>query len=96
MPTVPVWDAEWAHTNVCVWDVAAAHLCAESALEKRGDEVGGEAFLVTGSGPAWKMQNTRDALQVGHLLHLRSIWKGVWYFKVSKNLLSMRLISYLR
>ncbi|KZV62448.1 NAD(P)-binding protein [Peniophora sp. CONT] len=63
MPTVPIWDAEWAHTNVCVWDVAAAHLRAEDALDKRGDEVGGEAFLITGPGPAWTMQDTRNALQ---------------------------------
>jgi hypothetical protein len=64
LPRVPVWDAEWSHTNVCVWDVAAAHLSLEDALHHRREKVSGEAFLVTGNGPAWTMRDIRGSLQV--------------------------------
>jgi hypothetical protein len=64
MPRVPVWDAEWSHTNVCVWDVAAAHLALEDALRTHPENVGGEAFLITGNGPAWTMRDYRNALKV--------------------------------
>lgn len=83
---MPIWDAEWAHTNVCIWDVAAAHLCAEKALDERGGNIGGEAFLVTGPGPAWKMQDARNALQVirfGILLDSALICSCLALFKES-------------
>ncbi|THH03532.1 hypothetical protein EW146_g10422 [Bondarzewia mesenterica] len=63
MPRVPIFDKQWSHTNVCVWDVAAAHLSLEDALRRNPDDVGGDAFLITGNGPAWSMQSSRQALQ---------------------------------
>ncbi|KAI0702274.1 hypothetical protein BC835DRAFT_1404363 [Cytidiella melzeri] len=63
MARVPVWDKEWSHTNVCVWDVVGAHLLLEDALEKRPQEVGGQAFLITGRGPAWTMREIRNAVK---------------------------------
>ncbi|KAI0057813.1 NAD(P)-binding protein [Artomyces pyxidatus] len=64
MERVPVFDRRWSHTNVCVWDAAAAHLALEDALRREPGAVGGEAFLVTGNGPAWGMQEAREALNV--------------------------------
>lgn len=64
MSRVPIFDKNWSHTDVCVWDVAAAHLALEHALRRRPEEVSGEAFLITGNGPAWKMQDIRHAVQV--------------------------------
>lgn len=64
MDSVPIFDKNWAHTNVCVWDVAAAHLAFENALRKKPDEVGGEALLITGNGPAWTLEDTRGAVKV--------------------------------
>ncbi|KAI0086447.1 NAD(P)-binding protein [Irpex rosettiformis] len=64
LPRVPVFDNEWSHTNVCVWDVVAAHLLLEDALDKHPQDVGGEAYLVTGKnqGP-WTMRENRNAVQ---------------------------------
>jgi hypothetical protein len=64
MPRVPIWDKEWSHTNVCVWDVVGAHLLLEDALEKRPHEVEGQAFLITGKSPAWTMRDNRNAVKV--------------------------------
>lgn len=61
---VPVFDKNWAHTDVCVWDVAAAHLALEDALRTRLEEVGGEAFLITGNGRAWTLEDMRDTVKV--------------------------------
>ncbi|KAA1469828.1 NAD(P)-binding protein [Dentipellis sp. KUC8613] len=63
MPRVPLFDKRWSHTDICVWDAAAAHLCLEDALQHRPEDVRGETFLVTSAGPAWTMQACRDALQ---------------------------------
>lgn len=68
MPRIPVFDGLWSSTNVCVWDVAAAHLSFEDALRRDSENVGGEAFLVTGNGPAWTMNDSRAALKVTDLL----------------------------
>ncbi|KAI0304366.1 hypothetical protein B0F90DRAFT_1809207 [Multifurca ochricompacta] len=62
-PRVPVFDSLWSHTNVCVWDVAAAHLTFEDALRRDPANVGGEAFLITGNGPPWSMKDSRAALK---------------------------------
>ncbi|KAI0269892.1 hypothetical protein BC834DRAFT_819506, partial [Gloeopeniophorella convolvens] len=63
MPRAPAFDGLWRHTNVCVWDAAAAHLALEDALRRDAAHVGGEAFLITGDGPAWSMDEVRAALQ---------------------------------
>ncbi|KAI0320205.1 hypothetical protein OF83DRAFT_1106370 [Amylostereum chailletii] len=63
MPRVPIFDKLWSHTNVCVWDVAAAHLNLEDALQRNPDEVGGQAYLITGKGPAWTMEDSRNAVK---------------------------------
>ncbi|KAI0345861.1 NAD(P)-binding protein [Trametopsis cervina] len=63
MPRVPVWDKEWAHTDVCVWDSVAAHLLLEDALQHRPQEVAGQAFLISGDGPPWTMRETRNAIK---------------------------------
>ncbi|KAI0050382.1 NAD(P)-binding protein [Auriscalpium vulgare] len=63
MSPLPIFDQDWSHTDVCVWDVAAAHLSLEDTLRRDPGSVGGEGFLVTGNGPAWKMQDARKALE---------------------------------
>ncbi|KAI0030434.1 NAD(P)-binding protein [Vararia minispora EC-137] len=63
MSRVPVWDPEWSHTNICVWDAASAHLALERALQERPEKIGGEAFLVTGKGPAWTMRDIRNTVK---------------------------------
>lgn len=62
--TQPAWDGAWRRTNVCVWDVAAAHLCLEDALRRAPDEVGGHAFLVSGEGKPWAVEQVRDMIKV--------------------------------
>ena len=64
LPRVPVFDGLWSHTNVCVWDVAAAHLAFEDALRHDPANVSGEAFAITGNGPPWSMNDSRVALKV--------------------------------
>lgn len=68
MPRVPVWDKMWSSTNVCVWDAAAAHLMYEDALRRIPDETSGQAFLVSGNGPAWRLRDTRNAVKVVFIL----------------------------
>ncbi|KAH9014505.1 hypothetical protein EDB85DRAFT_2029543 [Lactarius pseudohatsudake] len=63
LPRVPVFDGLWSHTNVCVWDVAAAHQAFEDALRSDPANVSGETFLITGNGPPWSMNNSRAALK---------------------------------
>lgn len=70
MPRVPIFDELWSQTNVCVWDVAAAHLLHEDALRRIPEEAAGQAFLVTGKGPAWRFRDIRNAVQVS-LLQIR-------------------------
>lgn len=65
MARVPIFDQLWSHTNVCVWDVAAAHLLHEDALQRIPEEASGKAFLVTGKDPAWRLRDTRNAIKVG-------------------------------
>lgn len=64
MPRVPVWDKHWSSTNICVWDAAAAHLLLEDALTRNAEGARGQAFFVTGKDPAWRLQDTRDAVKV--------------------------------
>ena len=65
LPRVPIFDKEWSHTNVCVWEVVSAHLLLEDALVDRPQEVGGQAFLVTGKSRApWTMRENRNAVKV--------------------------------
>jgi hypothetical protein len=64
MPRVPVFDGLWSQTPVCVWDVAAAHLTFEDALRRDPANVSGEAFLITGDGPQWSVNDSRAALKV--------------------------------
>ncbi|KDQ62376.1 hypothetical protein JAAARDRAFT_122067 [Jaapia argillacea MUCL 33604] len=63
MPTVPIFDEVYSHTNVCVWDIAAAHLVYEKALQDSPDAVRGQKFLVSGSGPAWRLRDTRNTVK---------------------------------
>ncbi|KAJ7250508.1 hypothetical protein B0H12DRAFT_1202893 [Mycena haematopus] len=63
MPRLPMWDQPWTSTEVCVWDVAAAHLLYEDALNRIPEEVSGEAFLITGRGPAWSIEDVRSAIK---------------------------------
>ena len=64
MARVPIFDQLWSQTNVCVWDVAAAHLLYEDALRRNPEESAGQAFLVSGKGPAWKLCDIRNAVNV--------------------------------
>jgi hypothetical protein len=63
-PTVVQWGREWSQTNVCVWDVAAAHLQYEDALRRSPEETSGQAFLVTGKSQAWKIGDMRASVNV--------------------------------
>ncbi|KAF8218265.1 hypothetical protein K438DRAFT_1953084 [Mycena galopus ATCC 62051] len=63
MPRLPMWDQPWTSTEVCVWDVAAAHLLYEDALNRIPEQVSGEAFLITGRGPAWSIVDVRAAIK---------------------------------
>ena len=64
MPVTPIFDQLWSSTNVCVWDVAAAHLLHEDALRRIPEESSGKPFLITGKGPAWRLRDTRAAIKV--------------------------------
>ncbi|KAJ7919011.1 hypothetical protein B0H13DRAFT_2320919 [Mycena leptocephala] len=63
MPQTPIWDQPWTSTIICVWDVAAAHLLYEDALNRIPEEVSGQGFLITGRGPAWNTENVRAAIK---------------------------------
>ncbi|KIM89269.1 hypothetical protein PILCRDRAFT_218982 [Piloderma croceum F 1598] len=63
MARVPVFDKVWSATNVCVWDVAAAHLLHEDALRRNPEESAGQAFLISGKGPAWRLNDIRNAVK---------------------------------
>jgi hypothetical protein len=65
MARIPIFDKLWSHTNVCVWDVAAAHLLHEDALRRNPEESAGQAFLISGKGPAWRLRDIRNAVKVG-------------------------------
>jgi hypothetical protein len=54
----------YAQSIICCWDLAAAHLCLEDALRNKPDEVGGDAFLVTGEAGAYTFGDTRKIFQV--------------------------------
>lgn len=72
LPRVPIFDKEWSQTNICVWDCVSAHLLLEDALEKRPQEVGGEAFLITGKGSApWTLREIRNAVKVSFIIASR-------------------------
>ena len=64
MPKVVIWGTQWSHTNVCVWDVAAAHLQYEDALRRSPKESSGQVFLITGKSQAWKVEDIRAAIKV--------------------------------
>ncbi|KAK7052424.1 3Beta-HSD domain-containing protein [Favolaschia claudopus] len=63
MPRTPQWDNHWVATEICVWDCAAAHLLYEDALNRIPDEVSGQGFLITGRGPAWSVEDIRNAIK---------------------------------
>ncbi|KAJ7176472.1 hypothetical protein C8R46DRAFT_1160475 [Mycena filopes] len=63
MSRLPVWDQPWASNDICVWDAAAAHLLYEDALRRIPAEVSGQAFLITGRGPAWSIEDIRAAIK---------------------------------
>ncbi|KAJ7693988.1 hypothetical protein B0H16DRAFT_1651322 [Mycena metata] len=63
MPRLPMWDQPWTSTDICVFDAAAAHLNYEDALRRIPEEVSGEAFLITGRGPAWSVGDVRAAIK---------------------------------
>ena len=65
MARVPIFDKLWSFTNVCVWDVAAAHLLHEDALRRNPEESAGQAFLISGKGPAWRLHDIRNTVKVG-------------------------------
>ena len=64
MARVPIFDQMWSQVNVCVWDVAAAHLLYENALRENPEESAGKAFLISGNGPAWRLRDIRNAIKV--------------------------------
>jgi hypothetical protein len=64
MDCVPIFDRLWSQTNVCVWDVAAAHLLHEDALRRNPEKSAGQAFLITGKGPAWRLHDIRNTINV--------------------------------
>jgi hypothetical protein len=54
-----------SQTNVCVWDVAAAHLNYERALRCNVEECSGDAFLVSAKDrKAWSTEDFTRAVQV--------------------------------
>ncbi|TFK74773.1 NAD(P)-binding protein [Pluteus cervinus] len=63
LPKVPVWDKVWSSTSICVWDAAASHLHLEDAMRNKPNEASGQAFLVTGKGPAWTINDVRLAVK---------------------------------
>ncbi|KAJ7198825.1 hypothetical protein GGX14DRAFT_665342 [Mycena pura] len=63
MQQLPAWDQPWTSTNICVWDAAAAHLLYEDALRRSPEEVSGEAFLITGRGSPWNIEDIRTAIK---------------------------------
>jgi|SRR5882762_5237898 hypothetical protein len=67
MARTPIFDKLWSQTDVCVWDVAAAHLLYEEALHRNPEESAGQAFLVSGNGPAWRVGDIRNAVRVSVL-----------------------------
>ncbi|KAF7978498.1 hypothetical protein HWV62_45649 [Athelia sp. TMB] len=102
MPRVPVFDSVWSHTNVCVWDAAAAHLMYENAMQQIPDEVSGQMFLVTGNGPAWRIRDTRNALKelslapswIGQLLLLQPATFEYWLDVVIDDSRARKLLGY--
>jgi len=64
MPKIPDWGGKSSQTNVCVWDVAAAHLQYEDALRCNSRETSGQAFLVTGKSRPWSTEDIRHAVKV--------------------------------
>lgn len=47
-------------------DLSAAFLLYEKALRERSEEVGGDAFLITGDHDLWTWDEARYATQVGY------------------------------
>ena len=64
MARVLIFDKSWSWTNVCAWDVAAAHLMHEDALRRNPEESAGQAFLISGKGLAWRLRDIRNAVKV--------------------------------
>jgi hypothetical protein len=64
MQKMPDWAGHSSHTNICVWDAAAAHLQYEDALRCNPRETSGQAFLVTGKSRAWRMKDNLEAVKV--------------------------------
>ncbi|KIJ64290.1 hypothetical protein HYDPIDRAFT_112276 [Hydnomerulius pinastri MD-312] len=63
MPRVPNFGKRYRQTDICAWDAVTAHLLLEDALERKPEETAGQAFLVTGAGPAWSIGHIRDTIK---------------------------------
>ncbi|KAH7913357.1 hypothetical protein BJ138DRAFT_1146270 [Hygrophoropsis aurantiaca] len=63
MSRVPTFGKRFTQTNICAWDVIAAHLLLEDALGRIPGETAGQAFLVTGKGPAWSLRDIRETIR---------------------------------
>lgn len=64
MPRVPNFGKRYTHTNICAWDAVTAHLLLEKALDSTPAEAAGQAFLVTGKGPALSIGTIRETIKV--------------------------------
>ncbi|KIJ34540.1 hypothetical protein M422DRAFT_69935 [Sphaerobolus stellatus SS14] len=64
LPSVPMFDQTFSHTDINAWDVVSTILLMEDALENRPDQVAGEAFLITGRDTeAWTIGDVRRAVK---------------------------------
>ncbi|KAH7927636.1 NAD(P)-binding protein [Leucogyrophana mollusca] len=63
MARVPTFGKRFSQTNICAWDAVAAHLLLEDALGRKSGETAGQAFLVTGKGPAWSLRDVRETIR---------------------------------
>jgi len=60
----PVFVGSYAQNFINSQDMAVFLLLLEKALQERPDQVGGEAFLVTGDRDLWTFEEIRKAVQV--------------------------------
>lgn len=78
------FDGNWGYTNVCVWDVASAHILLEDAIRKEAtlekhlpgiakEKIGGTSFFVSGPGKPWKTQDFKHTLVVSQIILFPSL-----------------------